>query len=97
MLVWVPLKLLGQHDVAIGMSKVHPEPHDTVLFVGQSTWRQLVQQPVTVTVWLQLVRLPHASVINHVWVTNTCGHEPLVTVLIGRIIRLVTVPSGLSI
>src|SRR5215471_10998789 len=49
------------------------------IFVGQlrNTGRLVF---ITVTVWLQLLLLPHASVATHVRVT-TIGHMPLVAVV----------------
>jgi len=68
---------LVQQVETIGGSNVQFEPHWTVLLFWQTTCRQL-QQPFTVTVWLQLVVSPHPSVMDQVWVINCCGQAPLV-------------------
>jgi hypothetical protein len=61
-------------------------PHCTVLLVGHSTCKQLVQHPVTVTVWLQLVLSPHKSVISQVWVmVITMPSEVMSTLVAGLV------------
>jgi hypothetical protein len=55
-LVVVPGMRFEQQVETTGGSNAQVVPHCTVLLVGQTTWRQLLaQQPMTVTVWLQLV------------------------------------------
>src|ERR1700722_1691509 len=51
-----------------------------------------LQQLVTVTVWLQVVGSPQASVIDQVSVIIWLGQVPLVTVLSSVIITLVATP-----
>ena len=59
-LVRVPGTLLVQQVETVGRSNVQVLPHGTVWWVGHCTCRQLVgQHPNTVTIWLQLVLLPH--------------------------------------
>jgi hypothetical protein len=56
----------------------------------------LVQQPKIVTVWLQLLLLPQPSTSDHVWVTDTFGQTPLVTMLVDVMRTLVRVPAEVT-
>jgi len=70
---FVPLQL----SLAVGASNVQAVPQLTVLLVAQVRTGGVVS--TTVTVWLQVVLLVHASMAIQVRVM-TCGHTPLVTV-----------------
>jgi len=76
---------------AAGRSKLQTLPHSTVLLVAQVSTGGVMSR--TVTTWLQLLLLPHASTARHVRVIN-CGHEPLVTVL--RTLTVTLVPPHVS-
>src|ERR1035437_10022494 len=97
-LVWTPATLLVQQVETVGRSNDQVLPHCTVLLVGHCTCRQLVgQHPKTVTVWLQLVLLPHPSIICQVWVIVSCGQAPLVTKPVEVTSTLVKRPVGVWI
>ncbi len=75
-----------QASKAAGGSNVHVLPHCTVLLLAQVKIGGVVS--TTVTVWLQVLVLPHESVASHVCVM-TCGQVPFVTVLNTVIVTLV--------
>ena len=80
---FVPL----QASLAVGTSKTKAVPHWTVLLVAQMMTGGVVS--TFVTVWLQVLVLPHASVASQVRVM-TCGQTPLVAVL--RMVTATLVP-----
>src|SRR5260221_487734 len=64
---------------ALGGSKVQAVPHSTVLLVAQVIVGGVVSR--TVTVWLQVLLLPHGSTAAQVRVAaNVLPHNPLVLV-----------------
>jgi hypothetical protein len=91
-LVVVPGMLLVQQLVTTGRSNDHVVPHCTDLLVEHCTCKQL-QQPRTVTVWLQLVVLPQPSIIDQLSVIVTVGQVPLLTTPVGVTSTLVNVPA----
>jgi hypothetical protein len=91
-LVLVPAMVLVQQVVTTGRSNDHAVPHCTDLLVGHCTTRQ-GQHPRTVTVWLQLVVLPQASLMTQFWVMESFGHAPLVWVVVGVMSTFVVVPG----
>jgi hypothetical protein len=64
-----------QASVTIGASKLHAVPHCTVLLLAQFSTGGFVL--TTVTVWLQVLLLPHASVNSQVRVI-VCGQTAMV-------------------
>src|SRR5258707_3289837 len=69
-----------QSSMAVGVSKVHPEPHSTVLGPAQMTTGGLVSMMLTVSV--QSAALLQQSVACHVRVMIWLqGMDPLVTAL----------------
>src|ERR1039457_2291956 len=68
---FVPL----QASEAVGASKLHAVPHFTVLLFAHASTGGLVL--TTVTTWLQVLLLPHVSVICQVRVM-TCGQTVMV-------------------
>src|ERR1041384_2479676 len=93
-LVTTPVEVtiwLVQQVEAVGVSNVQVLPHCTDLLVEHCTCKQL-QQPKTVTVWLQLVLLPQPSLIDQFSVMVSCGQAPLVTKPFELISTLVKTP-----
>jgi hypothetical protein len=65
----------------------------TTMLLGQLITGRLVF--TTITIWLQVLLLPQASVISQVSVMN-CGQTPLVTMPVELMITLVTTPDEVN-
>src|SRR5262245_32854267 len=76
-----------QASSAAGWSKLHTEPHSTVLFVAQVSTGAVVS--AMVTVWLQVELLVQRSVACQVRVTSSEQPAALVTVLRTEMVTLV--------
>ena len=81
-----------QASLAVGASKIQAVPHWTVLLVAQVSTGGVVS--TTVTAWLLVTLLPHASVAFHVRVMIR-GQTPFVTVL--STVSVTFVPLQLSL